>query len=154
MINTRDITEADVPIVVNLARQAHEESNYSHLIFDHEKVAELARSMLPDPTVRFCRVAGKNNEIFAMYAGFIAPYIFSYDLMASDLLLFVEPSRRGTMAAAKLMKEFEAWAFDNGALEIRPAITTGVKMSETKRLHEVLGYDTSGYTFVKRRQHV
>ncbi len=154
MINTRDITEKDVPIVVDLARQCHVESNYSALIFDPEVVTTLAESMLLDPSVRFCRVAEKENKIFAMYAGFISQYIFSKDLMASDLLLYVEPSKRGTLAAVKLMKEFEMWAFDNGALEIRPAVTTGIKIEKTKKLHEILGYTTSGHTFIKRRQYV
>ena len=76
MINTRDITEKDVPIVVDLARQCHVESNYSALIFDPEVVTTLAESMLLDPSVRFCRVAEKENKIFAMYAGFISQYIF------------------------------------------------------------------------------
>jgi GNAT superfamily N-acetyltransferase len=112
----------------------------------------MAITWVANPEVYFCKlVTSQENKIFAMYVGLISSYYFGKDLVANDLLLFVSQDRRGGIAAARLIKEFEDWAFANGAKEIRPASSTGVKTEETRQLYNALGYDTVGHTFVKRR---
>jgi GNAT superfamily N-acetyltransferase len=147
----RDFTADDMPQIIALGRQMHKESSYNGLDFDDDTVMDLADQWLSNPEIYFCRVAeDKQKEIFGMYVGLISSYYFGKDLVANDLLLFVVPDRRGSIAAVKLIKEFEQWAKDKGAAEVRPALSTGVKVEETKQLYEALGYEAVGFTFNKR----
>ena len=84
-----------------------------------------------------------------MYVGLISSYYFGKDLVANDCLLFVDKSKRGGVAAIRLIKRFQQWAFEKGASEVRPATSTGVQTEDTKKLYEALGYDTVGYVFRK-----
>ena len=148
----RDLKLDDMQQVLTLAEEAHGESSYSHLDFDPEVITAMAQVWVTNPMVYFCKlVTSQENKIFAMYVGLISSYYFGKDLVANDLLLFVSQDRRGGIAAARLIKEFEDWAFANGAKEIRPASSTGVKTEETRQLYNALGYNTVGHTFVKRR---
>ena len=148
----RDRKLSDMDQVLMLAEEAHAESSYSHLDFDPEVITAMGHTWIANPEVYFCKlVTSAENKIFAMYVGLISSYYFGKDLVANDLLLFVSQDRRGGIAAARLIKEFEDWAFANGAKEIRPASSTGVKTEETRQLYNALGYDTVGHTFVKRR---
>ena len=147
----RDFVSGDMPQIIKLGRQMHAESSYNGLDFDDDTVMELAEQWLSNSDVYFCRVAENNEkEIFGMYVGLISSYYFGKDLVANDLLLFVVPDKRGSIAAVKLIKEFEQWAKDKGAAEVRPALSTGVKVKETKQLYEALGYEAVGFTFNKR----
>lgn len=151
-VNIRNMELNDFDQVICLAAEAHKESSYAHLDFDIHVVYEMARVWVINPEIYFCKLAeSENNKIFAMYVGYISSYYFGKDLVALDCLLYVDQSKRGGLAAVRLIKEFEKWAFANGAKEIRPASSTGVKTEETRKLYEALGYDTIGNTFVKRR---
>ena len=150
-MHIRDFTKADLPYLIDLGKQMHAESSYSHLDFDEDKVTDMGDIWLMNPEIYFCKIAENlDKEIFGMYVGLISSYYFGKDLVANDLLMFVAPDKRGGIAAAKLIKEFEQWAKANGAAEVRPASSTGVKTEETMRLYEALGYKTVGHTFNKR----
>ena len=150
-MHIRDFIKEDIPSLIKLGRQMHGESSYSHLDFDEDKVNDMGQVWLLNPEIYFCKVAENNDkEIFAMYVGLISSYYFGKDLVANDLLMFVAPDKRGGIAAVKLIKEFEDWAKANGAAEVRPASSTGVKTEETMKLYEALGYKTVGHTFNKR----
>tara|TARA_S200002703_G_C3680696_1_gene209015 strand:- start:3 stop:470 length:468 start_codon:yes stop_codon:yes gene_type:complete len=151
-VTIRDLKLSDMDQVLLLAKEAHSESSYSHLDFDADVIMAMATTWIANPEVYFCRImVSPENKIFGMYVGLISSYYFGKDLVATDMLLFVSQDRRGGIAAARLIKEFEDWGFANGAKEVRPASSTGVKTEETKQLYNALGYKTVGHTFVKRR---
>lgn len=147
----RDFTIDDVPTMIELGRKMQAESNYDGLSFDPDVLMEMGYEWEADRASRFAKIAeDENGKIYAMYVGFISRYYFGQDLVANDLLLFCDPDRRGGLAAAKLIKAFEEWAFANGAKEVRPASSTGVQIERTKQLYEALGYETIGHVFRKR----
>ena len=148
-ITYRPFNLDDLPAMVELGRQMHAESNYSHLDYDPAKLDLMAATWLANPEIYFADIAICENKIFAMYVGFISEYYFGKDLVANDCLLFVDKSKRGGVAAIRLIKRFQQWAFDKGASEVRPATSTGVQTEDTKKLYEALGYDTVGYVFRK-----
>jgi hypothetical protein len=86
-----------------------------------------------------------------MYAGYITEYYFGKDLIAQDLLLFVDPTKRGGLAAVKLITAFEDWAFAKGVKEVCPASSTMVAPERTAMLYNLLGYTNVGSLFKKRR---
>jgi GNAT superfamily N-acetyltransferase len=147
----RDFTLSDVPEMIELGRKMQEESSFDGLDYDFDKLMALGETYIANPEVYYAKVVTHNGVIYAMYVGYISEYYFSKDLAAFDLLLFVHPDKRGGLAAVRLIKDFEQWAYENNAKEIRPACSTGVKSEMTRQLYESLGYETVGYTFRKRR---
>ena len=149
----RPATEADVPRVYELSEGIFNESVYARTcVYSPEKVAHLVTQViLPNPDRWFLHLAEKDGSIIGMYAGFLTEYYFSQDLMACDLALFVDPSKRGSIAAVRLIQAFEEWAFAQGAKEICPATSTMVAPERTASLYKLLGYDVVGNMFKKRR---
>lgn len=147
----RNFTLDDVPAMIELGKQMHEESSFAGLQYDEQKLYDMGIVYIANPEIYFAKVAEKDGVIYAMYVGYISEYYFSKDLAGFDQLLFVAPEKRGGIAAMRLIKEFEEWAYSNGAKEVRPACSTGVQSEKTRQLYEALGYETVGYTFRKRR---
>lgn len=150
-VSIRDLQESDISGILRLAKKAHRESSYAALDFDAGKVTMMMATWLANPDTHFCQLATDGPAIFAMYVGYLSQYYFGNDWVATDCLLYVEESKRGGVAAIALIRAFDAWAFDHGAAEVRPASSTGIKLLATQRLYEALGYTTVGHTFVKRR---
>lgn len=147
----RNFTIEDVPAMIELGKRMQAESSFEGLNYDQEKLTDMGYVYIANPQVYFAKVAEKDGVIYAMYVGYISEYYFSKDLAGFDQLLFVAPEKRGGIAAMRLIKEFEEWAYANGAKEVRPACSTGVESEKTRQLYEALGYETIGYTFRKRR---
>ena len=149
----RPATEADVPRIYELSEGIFNESVYARTcVYSPEKVAHLVTQvMLPNPDRWFLYLAENDGTIIGMYAGFLTEYYFSQDLMACDLALFVDPTKRGGLAAVKLVQAFEEWAFAHGAKEVCPATSTMVAPERTASLYKLLGYDIVGNMFKKRR---
>lgn len=151
-MHIRDFTLADAPKMIELGQMMHAESTYAGALYDPEKLMQMAKEWLQYPEWRFARIAEDDTgTIYAMYVGQISEYYFGQDLVATDTLFFVRPDRRGGLAAAKLVKEFEEWAFSRGALDIRPASSSGVEKERVRQLYEALGYEVVGFVFNKRR---
>ena len=148
----RPATVDDVPRVLELSAGIFNESHYPQVCtYNPEKVAHLVSHMIATPDEYFLHLAEKDGTIIAMYAGLLTEYYFSNDRMAVDLALFVDPTKRGGLAAVKLIQAFEDWAFERGAKEICPATSTQVAPERTAQLYHLLGYEVVGNLFKKRR---
>lgn len=143
----RDATLADIPAMLRLGEIMHAESRYSFMAYDAEKVAGTLRSLMG---TGFVRVHERNGEIDGGMVGYMTEAWFSRARVAAELALFVTPGKRGGMAAWYLLSEFSAWAENQGAQEITLAITTGVKVEETGRMYQRLGFEQVGGVFKRR----
>lgn len=155
-VSVRPATVADIPEMVAMGRALHDESpRYARLGFDQEKVEQLIRSMVvgtlvTDPTGG-ALVAEKGGKLVGMIGGFIASPFFSRDKFASDYTFYVRPEqRRRGRAAIALMRAFEAWAAEQGAVDILPGISTMIDAESTVSFYEKLGYERYGYAMIKR----
>lgn len=144
----RDATLDDIPAMVALGEIMHAESRYSFMAYDGEKVAITLKTLMQ--TGGFVRVHVKDGEIDGGMVGYMGNPWFSGERVASELALFVVPGKRGGMAAWYLLSEFGAWAENQGAREITLAITTGVKVEETGRMYQRLGFEQVGGVFKRR----
>ena len=147
----RPFTLDDLPTMVELGKIMHEESVYRDLDFDAQKLIDLGHHYIANPERCWSAVAEVNGRIIGMYAGYITEYYFGKDLIAQDLLLFVDPTKRGGLAAVKLITAFEDWAFAKGVKEVCPASSTMVAPERTAMLYNLLGYTNVGSLFKKRR---
>lgn len=143
----RDATLADIPAMVALGAIMHAESRYSFMPYDGEKVAITLKTLIG---TGFVRVHERDGEIDGGMVGYMSESWFSRAKVAAELALFMTPGKRGGMAAWDLLSEFSAWAENQGAQEITLAITTGVKVEETGRMYQRLGFEQVGGVFKRR----
>jgi GNAT superfamily N-acetyltransferase len=144
----RDATFDDIAAMVALGQIMHAESRYSFMAYDGEKVASTLKTLMQ--TGGFVRVHERDGEIDGGMVGYMAEAWFSRARVAAELALFMRPDKRGGVAAWYLLSEFSAWAENQGAQEITLAITTGVKVEETGRMYQRLGFEQVGGVFKRR----
>lgn len=146
----RPFERSDFDALIALARKMWSESTYRNLNLDDGKLRKLGERMVTDPDMFGFLAEEESGERIGFFIGFIAEHYFGTDKVASDLALFVDPGRRGGMAAIRLMNAFEQWAVSKGAKEICLGITTGVNEEITQKLYARLGYERSGIICKKR----
>lgn len=139
---------ADLDQLEELGKRMHAESpRFSRLTYNAGKVYSMLTTALHDPRY-FLHVAEQDNgELAGGFAGIAMPHWCSDDEVACDLALFVEPGRRGGMAAVRLIKAFVAWAENRSAKQINLGISTGVHTEETAQLYRAIGLKQFGYLF-------
>lgn len=151
-MRVRSATADDLPALIALGAAMHAESAYAGFDYSSKKLYEMGLHYLAHPDTCFIAVCADDcGTIYGMHAGYICEYYFGRDLIASDLLLFVDPTKRGGMAAALLVRAFEEWAFAKGAKEVCPGSSTMVAPERTAKLYERLGYTVVGNLFKKGR---
>ena len=124
----------------------HQESHFKTLDFNPDKLKQLLMAFCHD---QFVYIAIYNNQIIGVFIGFITEYYFGKDLYASDLTYYVDRTKRGSVAAVKLFREFETWAIKKGAKRLNPPTSTGINPERTKKIYERMGYTVTGHTYNK-----
>ncbi len=87
--------------------------------------------------------SGLDQVLSGFGAFIITPHYFTDDLIASDILVYVRPERRGSTAAVRIIKEYIKWAKPL-AKDVVLGISSGVHPERTKALYERLGFPTVG----------
>ena len=150
----RTATEADLPRLVEMARDMHAESpRYRHLDFSAEKTARAILTLLTHAE-GVAVVAEKEGHIVGMLGGFVTEHFFGRDKVACDLGLYVVPDERGSSLAPRLVRAFESWAREAGAADCVMGVSTEVMAERTAALYERMGYVMSGFTMRKDLKHV
>lgn len=144
----RDAALDDIPAMVALGQLMHAESRYAFMDYDGEKVAITLKTLMQSGG--FVRVHERDGEIDGGMVGYMTEAWFSRAKVGAELALFMRPDRRGGVAAWYLLSEFNAWAEQQGAQEITLAITTGVKVEETGKMYQRLGFEQVGGVFKRR----
>lgn len=146
----RHATAEDIPALIALGRAMHAESpRFSRLPYSPERTANTINFLIAHGVVL---IAERGGQAVGMMGGMVAPQPFLDSLHGVELAVYVSPEHRGR-TGMRLIKSFEAWAFDRGADEISLGISTEVDAERTAQLYERLGYRRSGITTIKRREH-
>ena len=143
----RPAVKADLPKIVELGKAMHEEAERLRVMkFVPAKVYVTISGLIDSPDGLVLLVE-EDFELVGGIAAMVKPHWFSTDLMAYDLALFVRPDRRGSVAAARLLKAYKDWAKEKGAVITQFGISTGVHLEATSALVERLGFQPSGLLF-------
>lgn len=129
-------------------RMWSESPTYNHMPKDMDKMAEFAYNCLADPNT-FVKVALYDGKVIGFFVGSVAPHGFLDQVFAFDRLVYVDPKRRGTLAARALIDSFETWARNMKASRILLGVTTGIRTDATVRFYNKLGYNTVGALTMK-----
>jgi RimJ/RimL family protein N-acetyltransferase len=144
MIVLRAMGLEDIEDMVDMGVQMHAESAFSGLDFDREKCRSLGQYYVDNPDTHFGVVAVLDGRVIGMLAGYVTPYYFGNDLIASDILWFVAPKHRGSRAGILLLQAFIKWSADRGASEVCIGISTAVAHEKTGRVLERFGFKHVG----------
>jgi GNAT superfamily N-acetyltransferase len=144
----REMEEKDIPYLIDLGYKMHQEGTFKNLDYDREKCKKLGNTLLTNPDFK-CFISEDDKGYTGMMIGYITTYYFNHQKFASDLLLYVDPEKRGGFAAVRLIKAIEKWAKTRGAEEMRVDSHVGVNADLVKKLYERLKYETIGHTFRK-----
>jgi len=143
----RHMEAADIPVMIELGAEMHEESAFSRLDYDKEKCFDLGIRYLSNPEKYFSYCAYEGDELVGMFMGYLSPYYFGNDLLANDILWYVKKERRGSMMGLRLLKAFRVWAKERGASEVCIGVSTAVDVDRTHELLSRMGFKHVGGTF-------
>lgn len=149
---TRRAVPADLKAVVDLSEQAHAEApHYSRSPFNRAKVEAIGAratetTCYPPPILL---VAEQDGEIVAYLLGMVAEHYFSDARYGACVSLYVRPASRGSRAAYRLLREFEAACLACGAAQIQLGASVDAFAPVALRLYAALGYTIVGTAIVK-----
>jgi len=132
---------------VDLARMAHEESR-PYLTFSEAKVRSVFRRYLETahPTIF---VVERQREIIGFMNATISEFDSADGLFTTQEVMFVRPDRRGTRAAALLLRNFVRWSDQLGAIESTGGNDNAFHSEQTRRLLKRFGFAEVGF-FMRR----
>jgi hypothetical protein len=93
----------DLDRLLALGREMHVESSYRSLNFDEQKARMFLMRLMSD---QYVRVYEQDDKILGGMVGMSVQPWFSNDLYAVDIALFISAKHRGSLAAARLIKDF------------------------------------------------
>ena len=148
--SVRIATAADVPTLVELGREMVAESpRFAAIPYDDAHASATAAALINAPHAAAILLE-RDGLAVGMFLGIATPHLFSPQLLASDLALFIRPAHRKSRSAVVLIRAFETWAQRIGAAEVALGVSTGVHPDATVRLFERLGYAPVSYGTLKR----
>ena len=140
----------DIEALVEMGLRMHSEGAYAFLPYERDKVSRLVRSYVDDSVTQCGLVAEVDRTLVGMLGGYLTEYFFCSEVVACDMVLFVDqPYRRG-QAAVRLVRAFRDWALGRGARELCLAISTNVNVEDTGRFYERLGFTRVGGIYKQR----
>lgn len=122
-----------------------DESIFSDMVACKESITKIAESN------KFLTIVVYDVKPVALFIGYTYDHpIFKGKLLSGDLLLYVEPSHRGGLIAAKLVKKYTKWAEDKGVNYIQIGQSTGVgNIERVSKFYESQGFKTVGFNTLK-----
>jgi len=141
-------TERDVPAVTDLCQEFHGLSYQRSVPFDWDVMGDWVSDRVSD-SGSLVAGAWRGNDLVGSVIGltFVPPY--SNRVVAGDFIWYVRPEYRGGMTGVRLMRMFENWARDVGAVQILTGATSGIKSERGAALLERLGFVPTGTSVYK-----
>ena len=145
----RNMAFADIPVLIALGAEMHEESVYRNLDFDPLKLWHLGDQIMANPDTHCAFVYEKDGEIIGFVAGYAMPHFFGNDLTSGDFAVYVDRRHRNGMVGVKLIKKYIQWCDTMGVKEPMLGVSAGITPERTGKLYERLGF-TRKYLIYKR----
>jgi len=143
--------DLDLLALITIAERyaSERDGRWCALEFDVDRALHFGAMAIQDPNQQiFIAYEGSKVQGF-MWVALTSP-IWSSDIIAYDVFLYVHPEHRNLSVAKALVDEFEAWAKACGAKAIHTGANSGIfKDNAAAALYEHLGYQPGGYNFYK-----
>ncbi|WP_299155184.1 hypothetical protein [uncultured Tateyamaria sp.] len=145
---------SDLPAIVRLAQDAHNESRFGYMPFNPDKVRKIARAAFKDQKRHAVMIAEKHDQA----VGFVYCSVGEYHIGSNVLLttihnMNVAHSVRSSLSGGKialgLFRGVETWSKARGAKEILFHVTSDVSLAQAHKLAKRIGYQFIGGSYVK-----
>jgi GNAT superfamily N-acetyltransferase len=120
------------------------ETRYKDFSINYEKLENLYYNQFDENPIIKVFYALDGDELVGFGAFVITAHYFTDELIASDIIVYVRPERRGSSAAVKILKNYILWADQQKATHITLGISTGIHPEKTQAFYERLGFKTIG----------
>ena len=142
-MSVRFATPADLPELVDMARQAHLESRYAWMSFNARNCWRflVERLTLSSACVM---VAQRDGVLIGGLVADTQTHWFSGTHCASLRVLYVLPAHRGGLDAVKMLHGLRQWANNRQCAELRIEETFMAPDAKLERLMRKLGYQATG----------
>ena len=146
----RTATADDLPQYIELARMFHVASPMHNVIaFDDKGYSQFFLNALEQPTVGIW-LAEIDGEVVGIAGALLYPMYFSpNNLVAQELWWWLTPKSRGSGAGAKMFKQIEDWAKDNGAAAVFMIALEDSRAKKMEHLYARAGFRPMERTFIK-----
>jgi len=142
----REATPEDVDRIVTIGAELHAEGNYKGLPFVPERAAHTMRTLIENDA-GIVLVLDVDGVIVGGIAGMCVQHWFTDAKVACDVSFFILPEHRGSIAAARLLRQFVSWGKAQGAARIEIGITTDIHQERTAAFYERMGFSHKGLQF-------
>lgn len=142
-MGVREFKMTDLPQMIALGSQMHQESIFRELDYQPAKLITLAERTLVDDYVQGW-VYTVEDEVIGICAAWCNSHFFGDDLIAGDFFVYVTKEHRGkSMAGIKLIKAYLTWAADLGATSIGLGVSANINSKAVGKLYRRLGFEDS-----------
>jgi GNAT superfamily N-acetyltransferase len=126
-------TLADIPRIVEMGLRFRESSDYkNHIVANTEQITKLSELVIAQEG---CLLSERDGKVCGMIAVYLFPHFISGELIAGEVVWWVEPEYRGE--GIKLVREAERRARAKGAVKMQMIAPT----EQVARIYERIGYD-------------
>jgi GNAT superfamily N-acetyltransferase len=141
----------DIPSIINLGNRYVEEEvkKVAHhcAVWDAETSAHFLCQSLTSSDM-FLWVAVDDGELVGFLWAATHPMApWNPAMVASDMLFYVVPEKRGSLIGMRLVKEYKAWAESMACVEVRLSIASGINEERVGRMFNRLGFETFGTVY-------
>lgn len=138
----------DMDEIVRLARQMHGESRYQHMPFAGDLLAETAGKLIVHDG-GFATVGEIDGRLCSLMLAGISERWFTYDLMAFEYGVYVEPEERGGLLGVRMIQSFANWAKALGVKYITLGVTTGINDEVIGKIYQRMGFELVGAVYAR-----
>lgn len=138
--------QRDILAMYSLAKAMHEEGVFRELDFDEKKVMDIGTQVLINPSY-FGVICENKDKIIGMMVCYVTPFYFGNDLIAQDMVLYVDKTRRGGVGALRMIEQYVAWAIEKGCKEIQLGQTVDIDPVAVDRLYVRAGFRMIGQIY-------
>lgn len=138
-------TPEDLPYILEMAKKFAAVSPYKDYPQSDEKIEELILSLMKDRNKTVLVLYMVNDKPVGMIGGMVSEMIFSRDLVASELIWWVDMGFRSRKTLA-LKEAYEYWAKRIGAKYIQMSNLDDQKI---ERYYERTGYKLTERAYLK-----
>lgn len=138
-------TAADIPAIVQMALHFGATPDYAQKIrIDAATVGRLTETLLQNPDALVLVFGEEDQDPTGLLAVLLFPHLMSGELIASEIVWWMEPTRRGE--GVQMLREAEAWAREKGAA----ALQLIAPSDRVGRFYERTGYSWVEASYQKR----
>jgi hypothetical protein len=146
--------EADIPDIISLAREAHDESRFSYIKFSDAKVRKITKSALQNNKQQAILMVAKGDRPIGFASCSIGEYHIGEGAFISTIHnMNVSQSFRSTLAGGRaalgLLKGIETWSKARGAIEVLFHVTSDVDLARSHKFSKRIGFKFVGGSYVK-----